>query len=125
MKINYESGSISFELHDLLCQVSPEQKRDLVESLSCDDELVRFVTQQILDKWTEGGYHAGVYCSAVADPGHSGLDWAWREVAKRSSEVAKRDIERLEDAVRRQNEQIRELLQENADLRDPSRRMFA
>lgn len=125
MKIKFKTGSITFQLHDLLCQVAPECKRELVESLSCDDEIIRFVTQQILDKWTEGGYSGGAYVSAVANPGCNGLDWAWREVAKRSGEVAQREIDRLEKTVRRQDEELRELRQENADLRDPGRRMFA
>lgn len=114
MKLQYEGGMVSFDLHWLLEMVPAEQKRELVESLSCDTDLIDFVAQQIINKWTENGYHGAALCSAADAPAY-GLDKAWRDVAKASGEVAKREIERLEEALRRSEARCGELLTELAE----------
>ena len=114
MKLKYEQGAVSFDLHGLLEMVPADQKRELVESLSCDTDLIDFVAQQIINKWTENGYSGGALCSATDAPAY-GLDKAWRDVAKASGEVAKREIERLEAALRRSEDRCRELSNELAE----------
>lgn len=99
MRVTYEGGNLTVNLIDLLDGMSLEEKRELIESLSCQGDVVEFVGQQIIDKWTENGFYSGVSCIATAEAYH-GLDKVWRDVAKASGEVAKREIERLEDAVR-------------------------
>lgn len=99
MKLEYEKGRLSFNFQDALETISADEKRELIESLSCDADVVTFVAQQIIDKWTESGFYSGVSCTANHTAYH-GLDKAWRDVAKASGEVAKREIERLEEALR-------------------------
>jgi len=99
MNAEYKDGRLSFSFADLLDRMSLDEKRELIESLSCDAEIVTFVGQQIIDKWTENGFYSGVSCIANAET-YGGLDKVWRDVAKASGDVAKREIERLEDAVR-------------------------
>lgn len=114
MKLKYEQGAVSFDLHGLLEMVPADQKRELVESLSCDTDLIDFVAQQIIDKWTENGYSGGAFVTAAIAPAF-GLDKAWRDVAKASGEVAKREIARLEDALRRSEARCQELSNELAE----------
>lgn len=104
MKAKFESGKISIDFTDVLCSMSADEKRELIESLSCDEAVVAFVGQQIIDKWTESGFYSGVSCVATAEA-YGGLDKVWRDVAKASGEVAKREIERLEDALRFEKKQ--------------------
>jgi len=111
-----KDGRIEFELHDLLASVSEETKLELIESLACDDQIIKHVADQIITKWTENVYSGGYACVAIADPCF-GLDWAWREVAKRSGDVAEREIKRLEDAIKYKDERYAEVLEENRNLR--------
>lgn len=111
MNIKYKEGNLQIDLHDLLDNVREEDLSEFLESVSCNDKVIKHVTDQILDKWTENGYSGGAAATAVADP-KWGLDKAWREVAKRSGEVAKREIERLEEALNRRNEEYFSLVNE-------------
>jgi hypothetical protein len=120
MNVKYKEGKIQFDLHDLLQYVDKETKLEMIESLSCDDTIIKHVTEQIINKWTENCYSGGSNCTASSEV-HLGLDWAWREVAKRSGDVAKREIERLEEAIRYKDERYLELLQENRELRSYGR----
>lgn len=111
MNINYKDGKLQIDLHDLLDNVREEDLNEFLETVSCNDKVIKHVTDQILDKWTENYYSGGTACTADAAP-IWGLDKAWREVAKRSGEVAKREIERLEDALKRRNEEYFNLVNE-------------
>lgn len=114
MQTKYEQGKITFDLHGLLEMVPAEQKREMVESLACDTDLIDFVAQQIIDKWTENGYSGGAFVTAAISPAF-GLDKAWRDVAKASGDVAKREITRLEEALRRLEARCQELSNELAE----------
>ena len=107
MNIKYENGEIKFQLEDILGYVSSEQKLALVEHLSCHDEVIKHVTDQIIDEWTENGCHGGVNFAAKAEPKeYDALDTAWRRVAKASNDIAKDEIERLEKALLRNESEI-------------------
>jgi hypothetical protein len=111
MNINYKDGKLQLDLHDLLDNIREEDLSEYLENISCNDKVIKHVTDQILDKWTENCYSGGAACTADAAPVW-GLDKAWREVAKRSGEVAKREIERLEEALKRRNEEYFNLVNE-------------
>ena len=98
-------------MHGLLDSVKEEDLNEFLETVSCNDKVIKHVTDQILDRWTENCYSGGAACTADADA-KWGLDKAWREVAKRSGEVAKREIERLEEALKRRNEEYFNLVNE-------------
>ncbi len=116
MNVKYKDGKLELNLHELLGSVSAEDKLDMVESLACDDEIIKHVADQIIKKWTENCYHGSTHITATVEPA-LGLDWAWREVAKRSGEVAKREIERLESAIRYKDKCYAAALEENRQLR--------
>jgi hypothetical protein len=120
MQTNYIDGRLQICLSDILNAMDAEQKKELIESMSCDGQIVEFVAQQIIDKWTENGYYSGVFAIANADA-WTGLDKAWRSVAKASSDVAKREIERLEDALRRSQAEVTGLHSELFNLRESRR----
>ena len=111
MNIEFKDGNLQIDLHDLLDSVKEEDLNEFLETVSCNDKVIKHVTDQILDKWTENCYSGGAACTADAAP-IWGLDKAWREVAKRSGEVAKREIERLEEALKRRNEEYFNLVNE-------------
>ena len=117
MKVNYKEGKLELDLHDLLQNVNKETKMEMIESVSCDDHIIKHVTEQIINKWTENFYSGGTNIIASTNT-YTGLDWAWREVAKKSGDIAKREIERLEKAISYKDERYQELLEENRNLRN-------
>lgn len=111
MNIQFKDGNLQIDLHDLLDSVKEEDLNEFLETVSCNDKVIKHVTDQILDKWAENSYRSASFINAVAEA-PSGIDKAWREVANRSGEVAKREIKRLEDALKRRNEEYYNLVNE-------------
>ena len=124
MRAEYVNGKLQLNLSDILDCMDAEQKKELVESMSCDGQIVQFVAQQIIDKWTENGYYSGVFCVASADA-WTGLDKAWRDVAKASGDVAKREIERLENALRSSEQEVWRLLSELSSIQNKRINLYA
>jgi len=104
-------GKIVFDIHDALEQLIPKHKAELVETLACDDDIIKFVTQQVIDGWTDSGFHGSTFCSAQPAPTR-GLDWARREIAKASGDIAKQEIESLEKELSDLNRRFYELANE-------------
>jgi len=101
MEIKYRDGQISFRPWELFEQCSLDDKKHLIDVLSCDAEIIKHVTEQILDGFTGEVSYGSRACNATPNPG-TGLDWACREVAKRSGEVAAKEIKSLADALARE-----------------------
>jgi hypothetical protein len=120
MNCEYKDGKLILCAFSVLNSISTETKAELIDALSCERDVIRNVTDQILDGWTQNDSHGAKSVVAQAEPS-DGLDWACREVAKRSGEVAKREIERLEEAVKVKDEHIQHLHDELSKYRFPSR----
>jgi hypothetical protein len=117
MKVDYKEGTISFDLHDMLSCVCHEKRLEMIESLACDDAIIKHVTDQIIHRWTENSFSGSSVCTIPSDSSRGcPLDDAWRRVAKMSGDVAKAEIERLERGLERRDKQI-------ADLHDEIRKM--
>jgi len=111
MKLNYKDGVISFDLDGFLSHLSGDDKLKMVESLACEDAVITHVVAQILDGWTEGGFHGAKGCYAPTDPAPcTGLDWAVRQVSLRSGLVAAKEILRLQETLAAKEKEISELL---------------
>jgi hypothetical protein len=93
-------GKLCISIGDLLDNIAPEDKSELLKHIACDSQVIADVVAQILDGWTEDGWHGRKAIEASANPPvWEAIDRAQREIAKRSGEVAKREIERLEKAL--------------------------
>lgn len=117
MKVEYKAGNIIMDLHDLLRFVSPETKQEMIESLACDDDIIRHVVEQIISGWTENMYCGGSACTPSANP-LLPLDKARRDIAKHSGEIAKAEIEKLENTLASSMKLNNELYGEIHDLRN-------
>jgi len=113
MNVNYDNGKIEFHLRDILSLVSDEQKADMIQELACEDAIIKHISDQIIDKFTENissGY-SNTYAAVEPDENFP-LDHAWRRVAKASGDIAKREIERLEEALKRREKQLNQTMNE-------------
>lgn len=93
-----DKRQIVIELSWLLSALNEEQKRELVDSLACEDAIIADVSAQLLDGWTERGSHGAKSCSADVEP-TTPLDKARRELASRCGEIASREIEALKSTL--------------------------
>ena len=114
MKVEYEKGQLSFSLSALLDGLSKEELDEVVDALSCQEGIIKGVVEQVLDGWTELS-SCGLRGATVVEP-HCDLEWATREIAKRSGEVALKEIERLEEELARRQNRNFQLSSENHEL---------
>ncbi len=96
-------GKLAVGLTDIFDEISDAHKCELVETLSCQCAVIKHVIDQVIEGWTEGGYHGVTSCTPSATPTH-GIDVATRRIAKASGEIAKKEIGRLEEALAREEE---------------------
>lgn len=113
MKLEYKDGNLQFDFFEAIKSIPEEQRPELLEDLSCDDVIIKHVTDQILDGWTENFCSGGSCVSAQASP-TIGLDYARREIAKRSSEIAKKEIENLEKELKKVKEDYWKMVEQNS-----------
>lgn len=107
---------IVINVEDLLRSLNMEQQRAIADSLACQDDIIKDVADQIFEGWTEAMSHGGICCTARAD-NRTGLDYAMRLFATHASELAEKEIKRLEDALRDSEKEIQRLHEEQWNTR--------
>lgn len=116
MKTEIKEDRLQVSIVDLLRAISEDSKVELINQFSCDSAVIRNVADQIIYGCTEGGWHGSK--GSTSDKPSTALDIAIREVSKKSSEVAKREIESLERAVKREKERANDAWDEFRKLRE-------
>lgn len=115
MKIDLSDGKIHIDISELLDSIDKTKKEEFVDALAVNEEVIESVVLQITDGWTPLNSHG--YIGYTSDTPSTAIDKARRTIAKGASEIAKREIEILENAVRAEKERSRELLHEIHELR--------
>jgi hypothetical protein len=107
-KLNKE-GKLEIDLSSLFDSMLNESKLILIESLSCEDSIIKHVVDQILYGFTENVYSGGSRYGEADNL--SPLDDARRKVAKGASEVSEKIISELEWQVKREKEQAEKYME--------------
>lgn len=96
--MNYRDGSIVLDLHQEVLEpiMRGEHRAAVLESVACNEDVIRHVADQILDGWTENG-NCGM-THVAADP-QCALSQARRSIALGANEVAAREIRELTQRV--------------------------
>jgi hypothetical protein len=115
MKLEIKEGKVIIDAFELLAELTGDEKIALVDSLSCQDEVIKHVSDQIVTGWTELSSHGSRGCSETP---HTPLDKAIRYIADNSSELAKQEIQRLEGLVKSKQEALLKVWDETRELRD-------
>ena len=101
----YEDGRLSINVWDLLSAMTGDERVFLVDTLSCQEDVIRHVCAQIVDGYTEDGSAGATSYSAVP---HTALDAVKRRIAESASDIAKDEIAKLtrlvESSEKRANE---------------------
>ena len=116
MRVTLEGNMLQVNVVDLFEGLSADNLAEIADSLAVTDQVIDQVVKQILEGWTDLGSHAGKSHHAPAVP-YAGLDKAIRDVASKSSFVAKAEIVRLEEALLYQTKRADGLSDELAALR--------
>jgi hypothetical protein len=107
MNVIIDKGRLSFDLYDLLGDLSPEQRTQIMDTLACREEVINEVANQIIGGFTTEGSHGPTGYGGNHDAVH-GIDGARMRIAKASGEIAAREIERLADQLKRTQARIDE-----------------
>lgn len=98
-----EGSTLKINLYDLIRDMQDEDRAQIIDALSCTEELINEVVNQVLDGWTSMGSHAGKGFGGDPDATR-GIDGARMRIAKASSEVAAEEIESLKRQIIRERE---------------------
>lgn len=94
MRAKLIDGQLAVNVYDLIEQLSDDDKVHIIETLSCDEKIIENVAAQIVDGWTEAGYHSGITFGPLPN---TALDKARRLVAKSAPDLQGKAIKRLEE----------------------------
>ena len=93
--------NIKIDSWDFVQSLSEDEKKDLITALSCENDIIKNVTDQLIHGCTEDGSHGSMgSASSTSSP----LDKAKHEIAINSHKVAKRKIEGLERELKSSKE---------------------
>ena len=94
MQARIEKGHLVVSVPCLIERLTPEEKKEMIQYLACDPEIMDEVAAQIVDGCTSEGWHGPISCGASLNPTR-GIEAARRKVAEASSQIAKDEIGRL------------------------------
>ena len=82
--------------HDMMEALSNEQKIELVESLSCEDAVIKHVMDQVIEGWTENGHHGSK--RGGANPSTQ-LEYCRDNLRKVGNRLLIKEVNRLRDML--------------------------
>lgn len=101
MNIKYDGDKIELSFSDLLDHMTLDEKKSLIERLSCENDIIEHVVSQIATGYTENCCSGSRGCGAEIEP-HTPLDKARRTLALSAGEVAKKELESALNSLRLQ-----------------------
>lgn len=107
MEVTIEGGKLFIDLYDLLGSMDGEAKAQLIDTLAVREEVITEVANQIIDGFTTMDSHGPTSDGGNPDATY-GIDGARMRIAKASSDIAAREIERLAEQLKRTQARINE-----------------
>jgi len=109
MNPKLKNGELTFSITEILDNLDGESKIEFIETLACDEVIIEHVASQIITGLTSSGCSGAKNYNAQPNPTFA-LDKAIREIAKTSSDLARKEIERLESALKESEKKYYDLL---------------
>ncbi len=114
MNINSE-GKLVIDVQDIFDNLSHDAALELIERLSCSEVVIKHVADQLLEGWTENGYHGSI-CSGLTPS--TQINAAKDKIAKGANDIATKRIVELERMVEREKEATKTAWDSYHDLID-------
>lgn len=116
MRVDISDGKIHINVMDLMESIDKDSKIEIIDALAISDDVISFVADQILHEWTPLDSRGYTDCVLSDTPG-TPINQARRRIAKESGEVARKEIEGLERAIRIEKDRNEKLLREISELK--------
>ena len=117
MKAKLDGLNIVLDVYELAEELTPEERLLLCDALAFNKDVIKYVTQQILDgvtdHCTDSGRHYPVHAEPTPD---EGLDWACRQVALKAGGAQADEIRRLQLALKAREDVVKGLREGNEQL---------
>jgi len=120
--MKYENGEIKIDAWELIQYLPKEKLLEFIETFACHDVVIKHVTDQIIEGWTENMCNGGKDYPTKSEP-NSGWDCARRRIAKESSELANEEIGALEGSLKYHEDEMQKLREENWKLRESNQKL--
>lgn len=118
MELEIKDGKVIIDPIDILSELSGDDKIQVIEALSCESEVIQHVTDQIIHGCTENGWHGSIgFSSKPSTP----LEKAIREITESSSDIAKKEIEKMKRIVKSKEDSADRAWEQYRKLRDSLR----
>lgn len=98
MKAELNKGKLSVNVIELLSLLSADEKKELIDSLSCEDDIIQNVADQIFEGYTKMGSYG--LCGIDPSEPHTPLEIAIARVAQCAPEVCKRQMEKAINSLK-------------------------
>ena len=96
MNIDRE-GKLVIDVQDIFDNLPSDKVIELIESLSCSEVVIKHVADQLLEGWTENGYHGSISSGLTLS---TQICVARDKIAKGAGDVASNRILELEQLVK-------------------------
>jgi hypothetical protein len=96
-----KDGKIEIDISDWLDHLTEKKKLELIETLSCQEDIIKHVADQILTGWTENAFHG---LTGFGIEPRTALELARQRVVELAPEVAQTEIDRLKRFAKNQEE---------------------
>jgi len=96
VNINNE-GKLVIDVQDIFDNLPADKVIELIESLSCSEVVIKHVADQLLEGWTENGYHGSISGGLIPS---TEICAARDKIAKGAGDVANNRILELERLVK-------------------------
>lgn len=111
-----EKGQLVVDLHEYFDGLlSGPDREEALESLACHPEVLKHVTAQLLDRWTENGWHGATTGAAPAEC-FTPLDKARRRLAEGANDFRGtyckelvKELDKLKEELRKTTEELDKL----------------
>ena len=91
------NDNLTINVVDLLGSLSGDQALQLIEQLSCSETVIKHVADQLLEGWTESGYHGDISSGLIPS---TEICIARDKIAKGANDIANKRIAELEGLVK-------------------------
>lgn len=121
MRAILKDGNLVVDLHEAFSALlAGEHRSEVLESLSCHEEVLTHVCDQLLSRWTEKGYHGSTTGAAPAEC-FTALDKARRRLAEGAEDFRSEYCRQLVAKLQRLDERLKETEEELNALKYPRR----
>ena len=116
-----EKGQLVVDLHEYFDGLlAGPHREEVLESLACHDEVLKYVTDQLLNRWTENGWHGATTGAAPAEC-FTPLDKARRRLAEGADDFRGIYCKELVKELNEVREELRKTTEELTELKWPNR----